>query len=211
MDTYGHEWIDVGLDVCRRFLDSCWNTGRIARSLVRSLYTHPWNEFSGKITVIFCTDINPLALEAARETGLKHGVNLQVIRTDLVSSLYKRLQGKIDILLFNPPYVITGPEEVGSVSIEAAWAGGVDGRQVTDQLLPLVSVGDLVHKLLFINTHCYVESPFTKRSLLPRHNQGKSPSGDSRLDGKVVRTLEHNSSQKKGRDWRALYFTIFQR
>jgi release factor glutamine methyltransferase len=31
-------------------------------------------------------------------------------------------------------------KKVGSKGIEAAWAGGIDGREVIDQLLPLVKV-----------------------------------------------------------------------
>lgn len=41
-------------------------------------------------------------------------------------------------MLFNPPYVPTDPSEVGSEGIEAAWAGGLDGRQVIDRVLPLI-------------------------------------------------------------------------
>ena len=51
-----------------------------------------------------------------------------------------RLGGKIDLMYFNPPYVLTPSEEVGSHSVEAAWAGGIDGREVIDEFMPYIKV-----------------------------------------------------------------------
>eukprot|EP01134_Creolimax_fragrantissima_P003349 CFRG3349T1 len=86
----------------------------------------------------YATDLNEKAAIATQKTGLANGVPIEVIRTDLVDGLLDRLRGQVDVLLFNPPYVPTPSDEVGSVGIEASWAGGVDGREVTDRLLPLI-------------------------------------------------------------------------
>lgn len=42
--------------------------------------------------------------------------------------------------VFNPPYVPTPDEEVQCQGISQAWAGGFQGRQVTDKILPKVSL-----------------------------------------------------------------------
>lgn len=93
------------------------------------------------VPVFFTTDINAFACETTRQTGLHNGITqIEPIRASLVDGIMPRLKNRIDILCFNPPYVVTTHEEVGSMGIEAAWAGGIDGREVIDQLLPLVKV-----------------------------------------------------------------------
>nr|XP_025041919.1 hemK methyltransferase family member 2 [Pelodiscus sinensis] len=72
------------------------------------------------------------------ETAVLNKVYIHPVITDLVTGLLPRLNGKVDLLLFNPPYVATSSEEVESHGIEAAWAGGKNGREVMDRLFPLV-------------------------------------------------------------------------
>ncbi|XP_006000806.1 methyltransferase N6AMT1 [Latimeria chalumnae] len=86
-----------------------------------------------------CTDINPLAAACTLETSRCNKTDVQPLVTDLVEGLLPRLCGKVDILVFNPPYVVTPSEEVGGHGIEAAWAGGKKGREVIDRFLPYVS------------------------------------------------------------------------
>ncbi|XP_075398505.1 methyltransferase HEMK2 isoform X1 [Tenrec ecaudatus] len=86
-----------------------------------------------------CTDINPNAAACTLETAHCNKVCLQPIITDLVKGLLPRLEGKVDLLVFNPPYVVTPSEEVKSRGIEAAWAGGRNGREVMDRFFPLAA------------------------------------------------------------------------
>nr|XP_015217206.1 PREDICTED: hemK methyltransferase family member 2 isoform X4 [Lepisosteus oculatus] len=85
-----------------------------------------------------CTDVNPAAVLCTMETARCNDVSLQPLITDLVEAILPRLRENVDVLLFNPPYVVTPTEEVGSHSIEASWAGGRRGREVMDRLFPLV-------------------------------------------------------------------------
>ncbi|NXL04443.1 HEMK2 methyltransferase, partial [Mesembrinibis cayennensis] len=92
----------------------------------------------GSSALYICTDINPVAAYCTLETALLNNVHLQPVITDLVKGLCPRLNGKVDLLLFNPPYVVTPSEEVASHGIEASWAGGKKGREVMDRVFPLV-------------------------------------------------------------------------
>ncbi|XP_007493208.2 methyltransferase N6AMT1 isoform X2 [Monodelphis domestica] len=65
----------------------------------------------GPQALYMCTDINPKAADCTLETALCNKVHIQPIITDLV----------------------------GSHGIEAAWAGGRNGREVMDRFFPLAA------------------------------------------------------------------------
>ncbi|XP_017663398.1 PREDICTED: hemK methyltransferase family member 2 isoform X1 [Lepidothrix coronata] len=99
----------------------------------------------GSSALYICTDINPMAAYCTQETARLNDVHLQPVITDLnhqlhpqVKGLSPRLNGKVDLLLFNPPYVVTPSEEVKGHGIEVSWAGGKQGREVMDRVFPLV-------------------------------------------------------------------------
>lgn len=83
------------------------------------------------------TDINPHAVSVTSKTLEAHGVHAEVICTNIVSGLERRLEGSVDVMVVNPPYVPTPEDEVGREGIASAWAGGENGRSVIDKILPI--------------------------------------------------------------------------
>jgi release factor glutamine methyltransferase len=85
----------------------------------------------------FCLgiDINPKACELTMNGAISNHVEIDVINGNLLHCH----RGLMDVILFNPPYVLTGDDEVDVNGIRAAWAGGRNGRVIIDRLLPSIS------------------------------------------------------------------------
>jgi len=104
--------------------------------------------FLGKIlgpsVLYLCTDINPHACRCTCLTGRQNQVDIHVINGSLATPFQSRLAKKIDIIVFNPPYVPTSGGEASdsqiSGDIGGAWAGGADGMEVTNILLRRIEV-----------------------------------------------------------------------
>lgn len=99
-----------------------------------------------KLCMVFSCDINISACKATRRTAYKNCVssNVEVICDNILAGLTDRLSGNIDLIVCNPPYVVTSDDElltvnnsvIGSDGIEASWAGGKLGRaSVTNSLI----------------------------------------------------------------------------
>ncbi len=72
---------------------------------------------------VIATDINPHAVLCARE----HGVD--IVRGDLFSGI----RNTFDLILFNPPYLPTQPDERIDDWLEFALDGGASGRGVIER------------------------------------------------------------------------------
>ena len=91
---------------------------------------------------LYATDINKDAVRITEDMAKANNLNLEslkVMQCDLATPLIDELKNRVDILIFNPPYVPTPEDEVGSDGIEASWAGGKDGRVVFDRAMPQIA------------------------------------------------------------------------
>jgi len=79
----------------------------------------------GRAASVVATDINPYAVESARARGVA------TVRTDLFAGL----SGPFDLVLFNPPYLPTLPEERIDDWLEYALDGGPTGRAVIERFV----------------------------------------------------------------------------
>ncbi|KAI0095288.1 S-adenosyl-L-methionine-dependent methyltransferase [Irpex rosettiformis] len=99
--------------------------------------------FVGSILGTSClyltSDINAHASLCALRTGRQNKVVVDPVTANLVDPFRSRLYRNVDLLIFNPPYVLTDELEVVDAQeqggIAGAWAGGTIGMQVTDVVL----------------------------------------------------------------------------
>ncbi|ASJ11645.1 HemK2/MTQ2 family protein methyltransferase [Thermococcus thioreducens] len=99
-----------------RALDVGTGTGLIALLMAR------------KARFVLGVDINPLAVELARENARLNGIQNIEFR---LSDLFENVSGKFDVITFNAPYLPGEPEE----PIDLALVGGKSGREVLDRFI----------------------------------------------------------------------------
>ena len=81
---------------------------------------------------VVAVDLNPEALECAKENAAGNGVeNITFLKSDL----FENVQGKFDAIFFNPPYLPTSKEEKLGGEANRAYDGGAGGREITEKFL----------------------------------------------------------------------------
>ena len=121
----GQPWV-VANDI-HRVLDLCTGSGCIA---IAAACSFPGAQVDG-------TDIDPLALQLARQNVAKHSLGDQVNILD--SNLYQHVTARYDLILSNPPYVPSAtleqlpPEYQHEPS--RAFDGGTDGLDLVHRII----------------------------------------------------------------------------
>jgi len=81
---------------------------------------------------VVATDVNPHALVLARANARRNGVAIETVRADM----FDGIKGRFDTIVFNPPYLPTGPDDTtGDRWLDASVNGGPDGLQFTRRFL----------------------------------------------------------------------------
>ena len=133
LEKLQQDLVDLDPVIC---LEIGCGSGIVSTFLSQLLKTKP---------LMISTDINIDACRCTLQTShLNNLGSVNAICADGLSFISPKYYKKIDVVVFNPPYVVTSPEEIGDHS--RAWAGGIDGRQgnasyltiVIDKILPLI-------------------------------------------------------------------------
>ncbi|MDT8357958.1 MAG: class I SAM-dependent methyltransferase [Methanomicrobiaceae archaeon] len=115
-------------------------------------------EIAPRVARMTATDINPHAVMSARARGV------EAVCTDLFSGL----AGPFDLVLFNPPYLPTEPEDRIEDWLEYALDGGATGRGVIERFFEDVDrvLAPFGRILLLVSS---LTGPDEVRELFARH------------------------------------------
>ena len=75
---------------------------------------------------VLSTDRNPHATALAQHNAKENGLQLHAITTDLLAAV----NGHVDVVAFNPPYLPTAEDEHVEGPLDWAFDGGPDGNEV---------------------------------------------------------------------------------
>ena len=124
-------------------LDMCTGSGAIAVAVYKEL------EKNGRLVSVTAVDISADALELAKENAELNGADIKFIQSDL----FKRLRGRFDIIVSNPPYIPTAEiqtlqREVKDYEPHLALDGGTDGldmyRRIAEETTKYLNRGGML-------------------------------------------------------------------
>ncbi|XP_055345672.1 methyltransferase N6AMT1-like [Paramacrobiotus metropolitanus] len=135
LDALQRDWTNIERLRPTICLEMGCGSGIVTAFLAQNL-AHP--------AIMICVDINPAAISATQLTFQKNVASsvtgCECVVASLAECFLPASTGQVDLILFNPPYVVTSSKELADGDLTSkAWAGGVDGREVLDKFLPQAS------------------------------------------------------------------------
>lgn len=110
-------------------VEPCTGTGAVACALAAE---------AAPATVV-ATDRSPAAVALACDNAARSGVDVRVVRGDLLAPVPARLRGRVDVLVANPPYLAASELADAEPEVHhdplAALVAGPTGHEVVDRLL----------------------------------------------------------------------------
>lgn len=111
-------------------VEPCTGTGAVACAIAGE----------ARPSQVLATDVSAEAVSLARDNAERARVAVTVWRGDLLAPLDRRLRGRVDVLVSNPPYIAEGEleglePEVSGWDPRAALVAGPTGHEVSDRLI----------------------------------------------------------------------------
>ena len=129
--------VDVGLKALEGvanpvILDLCTGSGCVACAIASEIPS----------ATVYATELSRVSVETARENAERLGVGerVSVVEGDLFTGLPDELQGRVDLVISNPPYIPSSdlpdlPADVLGFEPHLALDGGADGLDVARRIM----------------------------------------------------------------------------
>lgn len=134
---------------------------------------------------VTATDVVERALELARENAEQNRVDVDLREGDM----FEPASGRYDVIIFNPPYLPTAPEDLTHSDLDRALDGGPDGTRVTLRFLEqlndfLTDEGRAYVVVSSLQDMGRIEEEMHRRSLVARRR------GSESFDFETISVLE---------------------
>lgn len=116
-------------------------------------------EMAEKGADVTAADINPEAIAKSREKARQRHLEIEFVRSDL----FENVEGKFDLITFNPPYLPDGSSSSGGET----WQGGKTGIEITSKFLDQVDsyLEEDGYALVIVSTNADHKTLFKEYSL----------------------------------------------
>jgi release factor glutamine methyltransferase len=143
---------------------------------------------------VTATDVVERALELARENAEKNKVEVDLREGDM----FEPASGRYDVIIFNPPYLPTAPDDLTHSDLDKALDGGPDGTEVTLRFLEQVNDFLAEDGRAYIVVSSLQDSNRIDEALLRQHLVARKR-GSEKFDFETISVLEIRQPPKEAR------------